>query len=203
MTTATLTATGVGLAELVRTGAPRTDIADYLDSLPAIDRIDAATSLGGRQVANLYRAVAGGPMTRVEDFVPADLPVGRTVIFEGKNSLPAFTSFQKRFTRLSSGQVIGYNHQVTSFVTGPGYFVVRQASDDSDVPGEAFFDYTGTPDETPRGWPAFKPNEAGLSTLVYANMKDYMRRVASDVFVGEAYKLGKRQGAFFILCKTN
>jgi hypothetical protein len=202
MSTATLSEVGHGLADLLGSRASRTDIADFLDGLPAIDRVEAATSLRGRQVAALYRAVAGGPLTRVEDFVPEETGTGRTIIFEGRNSLPAFTSFQKRFARLPSGQVVGYNHQATSFATGPGYFVVKPASDAADVRGEAYFDYTDVPEEIPRGWPAFKPNGAGLSRLVYADMKDYMRKVATHVYVGEAYKNGKSQRQFFILART-
>ena len=49
---------------------------------------------------------------------------------------------------------------------------------------EMFFDYTTDPPGIPAGWPAFKPNDVGLSRAVYMNMKDYVRRVATGVVVG-------------------
>ncbi len=189
------------LSDLLIGRAPRESIYELLNGLAPIDRVEMALSLHGRQVARLYGAVAGGRTTTVEDFVPADVPTGQTIIFHGRNSLPVFTSFQKRFARLPTGQVIGYNHQTLGAVTGPGFFVVEPASEATDVPGEAYFDYTGNPGPAPAGWPAFKPNSAGLSKLVYANMKDYMREVASNVYVGEAFKQGVSQKQFFLLAR--
>ena len=67
-------------------------------------------------------------------------------------------------------------------VTGPGYFVVKPAPDSGEHQGELYFDYTefdsAAPSERPDNWPTFKPNEAGLSRLVYAHMKDYCRRAS-------------------------
>ena len=54
----------------------------------------------------------------------------------------------------------------------------------------------------PSGWPAFKPNTAGVSILVYQGMKDYMRGVAENVVVGKAYKGGKSAGAYFLLARS-
>ncbi len=200
MTTAAI-ATMTTLRDLLKDRASRESIHAFLDGLPPIDRVEMALSLSGKDVGRLYRAVAGGRTTTIEDFVPTDTPDEQTVIFHGRNSLPAFTSFQKRFARLPSGQVVGYNHQTMGFVTGPGFFVVQASSAHADVPDEAYFDYTGVPQKAPAGWPTYKPNDAGLSVLVYANMKDYMREVATNVFVGEAYKGGKSQKQFFILAR--
>jgi hypothetical protein len=68
-------------------------------------------------------------------------------------------------------------------------------------PTEPYFDYTEAPPMSaiPEGWPAFKANDRGFSKPVYANMKDYMRRVARGVMVGKAYKLGVDQKAYFTL----
>ena len=202
MTTATATMTS--LRDLLRQGASRDMISSFLNGLSSEDRIDQALSLRTKEVARLYRAVEGGPKTMIGDFVPQDTPADRTIIFEGRNSLPTFSRFQKRFARLSSGQAVGYNHQTMSFATGPGFFVVKDADDGGhDIAGEAYFDYTDTPEAVPTGWPTYKPNDAGLSNLVYKNMKDYMRKVADNVYVGEAYKLGKTQKQFFILCRAD
>ena len=200
MTTAAATS-ATSLRDLLRQHASRDTIRTFLDGLDPAERVEEALGLRMREVAQLYRAVAGGAVTSIADFVPKDTPEDRTIIFEGRNSLPTFTRFQKRFARLSSGQVIGYNHGVTAIATGPGYFVVRAPHDDADVKGEVYFDYTGTPEGVPAGWPAYKPNDVGLSNLVYKNMKDYMRQVARGVYVGAAYKLGKSQKQFFILAR--
>lgn len=191
-----------GLRALLERGATRADLASFLDALEPPLRVNQALDLPSKLVGRLYRAVAGGPRLEIEAFVPKETPTGRTIIFEGLNSLPAFRRFQKRFARVSSGQVVGYNHQATSLLTGPGFFVVKPPSDHGDVPGELYFDYTDVPHEVPDGWPAYRTNASGLSKLVYENMKDYMRQVAGDVFVGHAYKLGKMQGQFFVLCKA-
>jgi hypothetical protein len=66
---------------------------------------------------------------------------------------------------------------------------------------ELYLDYTTEPGGVPARWPAFKPNDSGLSNLVYKNMKDYMREVGRNVFVGAAYKLGKSQGQYFVLAR--
>ena len=125
-----------------------------------------------------------------------------TVILEGRNSLPMFSRFQKRFYRTEpGGLIVGYNHQTMSFVTGPGYFVVQGPEGTGPHPTEPFFDYTVAATTQPEGWPAIKPNDRGLSRAVYANMKDYCRRVARGVLVGKAYKLGVSQDAFFTLTK--
>jgi hypothetical protein len=200
MSTATATASATSLRELLRQDAGRDMIATFLNGLSPAERVEESLSPRGSEVAKLYRAVAGGTTVAVADFVPKNAPATETIIFEGRNSLPAFSRFQKRFARLKSSQVVGYNHQMWGFATGPGFFVLKPASDDADVPGELYFDYTTEPDAVPDGWPAFKANDRGLSNLVYATMKDYMRKVATDVYVGEAYKRGKSEKQFFILC---
>ena len=54
------------------------------------------------------------------------------------------------------------------------------------------------PSVAPSGAPV---NARGLSNLVYANMKDYCRRVARGVLVGAAYKNGKPENAWFTLTR--
>jgi hypothetical protein len=205
MTAATIDAS-TNLRDLLRSRAPREAITGFLDSLPARERVEEALSLRNKEVGQLYQAVVGGPASTIEDFLPGDVPDDTTIIFEGRNSLPAFSRFQKRFARLDSsdagGQVVGYNHQTMAFATGPGFFVVKAGSLTADVANEAYFDYTDAPESVPTGWPDFKPNDRGLSNLVYRGMKDYMRKAATNVFVGEAYKGGRSQRQFFILTRT-
>ncbi|HTJ84890.1 MAG TPA: hypothetical protein VL400_24400 [Polyangiaceae bacterium] len=195
---ATLVSSSTTLVDLVRRRARREEIAAYLDDLSHAARLEAVIAVGGSLVGRLYDAVGGGPALTLDDFVPPG-ETG-TVIFEGKNSLPAFTRFQKRFARVGD-TVVGYNHQLMAFATGPGYFLVRPPTAGEAHPDELFFDYTGEPSAFPPGWPAFKPNSLGLSRAVYMNMKDFCRPVAKGVLVGKAYKLGVSQNAYFTLTK--
>jgi hypothetical protein len=187
--------------QLVRDRASAAELASHLDALSPDERVEQVVAVKGRRLAKLWEIVDGATPITLEEMVPPSEQGTR--IYEGRNSLPAFTRFQKRMTRLSSGQVIGYNHQVAAPVTGPGYFVVKAPEAAGDHPGELYFDYsefdTAAPSEEPEGWPPFKPNEAGLSSLVYAHMKDYCRRVARGVLIGKAYKNEVSQNAWFTL----
>lgn len=200
-TTSTTAAAGgaTTLRRLLADRAPATEITRFLDGLSPEDRVQEVLGVTGKWVGRLYDAMAGAPLTAVDELVPPG--EGGTVIYEGRNSLPLFSRFQKRFTRMD-GLVVGYNHQSMSAITGPGYFVVKPPSGEAPAPDEAYFDYTEAPPGEPAGWPAYKPNNAGLSKPVYANMKDYMRRVARGVVVGKAYKLGVDQGAYFSLSRA-
>ncbi|MBM4376145.1 MAG: hypothetical protein FJ095_13770 [Deltaproteobacteria bacterium] len=195
-------AASTSLRSLLGERASQERISTFMESLSLEARREQATSLRGKEVAALYTACAGSGTPTLEDIVPSALGDDRTVIFQGRNSLPAFTSFQKRFARLG-GELVGYNHQTMSFVTGPGIFVVKEAHSDADVPGELYFDYTATPSNIPTGYPAFKRNDSGISSLVYAHMKDYMRAVCTGVMVGAAYKRGKAENAFFVLARVD
>ncbi len=191
------TISGSSLRELLSKGASRVDIAAHLDRLPVRDRLEQVLDVTGKDVPRLYEAVAGGPTLSLTDLAPEGEK--GTIILEGRNSLPLPVSrFQKRFAWVS-GTLIGYNHQTFSPVTGPGYFVVRPASGEGEHGDELYFDYTTPPPASPPGWPTYKPNDRGLSKLVYANMLDYCRRVATGVLVGKAYKKGVAQDAWFTL----
>jgi hypothetical protein len=174
-------------------------IAAHLDMLSPDARREAIAALAGpRLQARLWAAVAGARPVALADFVPPDAPPLREVIFHGKNSLPAFTLFQKRFCRPSRGAdtLWGYNHQTLAWLTGPGYFVVH------DEPGRgAAIDYREVPPEHPAAWPGVRPNDRGFSRFVYRDMVDYMRRVAKDVFIGRAHRDGKELGNYFVLSR--
>src|SRR2546425_13155215 len=96
---------GARFRDLVRAEPPdRRAITAFLDGLSHVERVEAMRALGGARLqARLYAAVAGAPRVTLTDLVPPDAPPLREVIFEGKNSLPAFTLFQKRFCRPSAG----------------------------------------------------------------------------------------------------
>jgi hypothetical protein len=184
------------LVHLVQREASGRDVAAYLDGLSPEARLAEVLSVTGRGVARLYEGAAGNPTPTLDELI-ARAAAGVT-IYEGRNSLAAFSRFQKRFVRMQ-GLVVGYNHQTMSFVTGPGYFVVHEASGVGEHGDELDFDYTAAPPGEPAGWPPYTPNERGLSRFVYGNMHDYVRRVARGVVVGKAYRHGVSQNAYFSL----
>lgn len=177
-------------------------IGQALDAMSASDRVAATRSLGGKLQARLWEAAAGRGAT-IADVVPEGVDPSIEVIHAGKNSLPVFTHFEKRFCRVPGDPSIlyGYNEGAVRPVIGPGYFVVRWFEDR----GEVGVDYYSVPPDDaalPAGWPAIQPNERGLQRLVYAKMIDYLRRVSSHVTIGRAYKKGAETGNYFLLCRT-
>ena len=191
---------GERLVELIRAEPPdRAAIASFLDGLSRADRVEAIRALSGARLqGRLYRAVEGAPRVTMSDFVPPETPPLREIIFEGKNSLGAFTIFQKRFCRSprERDELWGYNHQSLAWLTGPGYFVVHE-----DGTRGAAIDYREVPPDKPSTWPDVKPNDRGFSRFVYNNMVDYMRRVSRDVFIGRAYRGGKETENYFVLSR--
>lgn len=194
---------GARLVQLVRAAPPDlATIAAFLDRLSPADCIEAVSALRGPKLQRrLYEAAKDAPRVTLADLVPAGTPPLQEVIFEGKNSLPLFTRFQKRFCRApATGQegsrLWGYNHQTLAWLTGPGYFIVRD-----DERGAAL-DYREVPTRHPDGWPNVQPNDRGVPRFVYGNMVDYMRRVSRDVFIGSAYRDDKERGNYFVLCRT-
>jgi hypothetical protein len=190
------------LKELLAAERPdRARVAEFLDGLDHAGRMAALSSLGGTTYqAKLFEAAADAPAVTRSDLVPEDWPRLREVIWHGKNSLPMFTLFQKRFMRpdgpRGEQELWGYNHQTMAWATGPGYFVCHQ---DREFP--AAIDYRVVPPKTPPGWPEVKRNDQGLSRFVYNDMVDYLRRVSRHVLIGRAYKGGKEMPNYFLLCR--
>jgi hypothetical protein len=184
---------------LVERGAPANDLAVHLEVLSPAQRVQAVARVRGRLVARLYSLVEKTRPLRLEDMVASTTPAGATVTYQGRNSLPAFSRFQKRLTRTADGVVFGYNKQpmrLAGAATGPGYFVVTEAEDHE---GELLFDYTKPPPFEPAGWPAYRPNEIGLSRVVFMDLNDYVRRVTTGVVVGAAFRRGRHENAYFTL----
>jgi hypothetical protein len=188
------------LVEMVRAEPPDARaIAAFLDGLSVAERLEAIRALSGPDLQRrLFAAAAAAPRVTLADLVPPDAPSLREVVFHGKNSLPAFTHFQKRFCRAPAGDELwGYNHQSLGWLTGPGYFVVHEE------PGRgAAIDYRRVPVRGCPGWPAVRPNDGGFSRFVYKDMVDYLRRVATDVFIGSAHRHGRELGNYFVLCRA-
>ena len=104
-------------------------IARILDELGLSGRLDTIRGWDTAQQAAIYEAAKGFRPLGLEHFVPAAVGPLTEVIHHGKNSLPAFTHFQKRFCRPkgsdSADKLLGYNLQTLSPLTGPGYFVAH------------------------------------------------------------------------------
>ncbi len=171
-----------------------------LDSDACVAAIERLTK---RDMIRMWGAVEGRQVD-AESFVPAGTAVDVEVIHEGKNSLPVFSRFQKRFTLAQGrpGVLYGYNHNWFNFTTaGPGYFVAHQ--DDSF--GAYGLDYCQLPPRDvrlPSGWPAVVPQNRGLQRFIYANMVDYMRGVSDRVTIGRAWVKGKMTNNYFVLSRT-
>ena len=82
---------------------------------------------------------------------------------------------------------------------GPGHFRVVP----HEVPGELLFDYLWTPESVPEGFPAARSNRGGLSTMVYGNLQDVVRKVSSHVSIGRALMKGKLTNNYFGLCRED
>jgi hypothetical protein len=179
------------------------EVARFLDRLASDDRIAAVRSLGRAEQRRLYRAVDGFLPLALSDLVPPAAADLETIRHFGRNTLPAFTRFEKRFCRppgadaRKPGELWGFNFQTLSFATGPGYFVARQ---DPSRP-EVWVDYTEVPPQSPPGWPAVRRNELGLSRFVYGHMVDTLRRVSEHVTIGSAARRGRELGSWFVLVR--
>ncbi|MBM65717.1 MAG: hypothetical protein CMH55_05735 [Myxococcales bacterium] len=189
------------LADLIQSNSPANAISEHLAGLSIEARVDEVRALSRKAVGDLYRLMDGQRTMTLDDFVPTSLPAGARVPHLGINTLPVFRCFEKHFTRATDreDELWGYNKQQNQWITGPGYFLVHPAADDA----ELFIDYRSIPDGDVPDWPMRKPNEAGLSKLVYAGMQDDMRVVCDGVSVGKARKGDKDLGQFFALVRGN
>ena len=175
------------------------ELEQYLDELPPAQRRSEALMLGPKEQAALFDAVRDQREVRLEDIVPEGSAALEEVIHHGRNTLPMFSYFQKRFCLPDEeglGELWGYNHQTLSPVTGPGYFVTRDADD-----GEVLVDYLCVPPRRPGNWPEILPNSAKLSRFIYYNTRDYLRGVSKHVTIGRATRLGKPMDNWFVLCR--
>jgi len=179
------------------------EIARWLDSLEPALRVAAIRSLGRREQRALYAAAEGGPGLRLVDLVPESVPDLVPVRHQGRNTLPLFTHFEKRFCRPRGADpekpalLYGFNFQRLAFATGPGYFVARE----DPARAEVRIDYGSLPPERPESWPAIRSNEQGLARLVYGFLEDTLRRVSEHVAIGSAARRGRDLGSWFVLCR--
>ncbi len=176
-------------------------LAEVLDGLGHLGRVAAIREWDRSAQAKLFDAAKGFRALTLADFVPPATGPLVEVIHEGKNTLPMFTHFQKRFCKPEEGGptdvLYGYNHQAMTAFTGPGYYCAREDKD-----GEVAIDYTKIPAHKPESWPPIVPNETRLGHVVYSGMVDMMRGISSHVTIGRAFKKGEWMDAWFVLCRA-
>ena len=175
----------------------------FLNTLEPANRARAVRRLRPRALRRLW-ALAWDRPVEIADLVPPDRADLEAVHHLGRNTLPIFTRFEKRFCRLPAGAagapvLGGYNEGLARLLVGPGYFICRAAP--SDAPERVVIDYTAVPREHPAQWPAARGNERGLSRIVFGEMHDYLRRVSKHVTIGRAYRRGRETPNFFVLCR--
>jgi hypothetical protein len=180
-----------------------TQVAELLDGLPHESRVRAVRAVGRAEQRRLYEAARGFAPVRLAELVPPAVAELETVRHFGRNTLPAFTHFEKRMCRPRGSDpekpesLYGFNRQTLEPLTGPGYFV---ATPDEGA-GEVLIDYRRVPPEAPPGWPPVRPNEVGLARFVYGHMVDTLRRVSTHVTIGSAARKGRDIGSWFLLCR--
>ena len=171
-------------------------IGAWLDTASPAERLAAVRSISGKQQALLFAATEGRQGLTLSTIVPSDTEPLVEVIHHGRNSLPMFNDFQKRFARTSEdGILVGYNEQSMRWATGPGYFMAREDG------AEIAIDYRQLPDVKVHSWPEIISQSAKLGRLVYFGMVDMLRPVSSHVTVGRAWKGGKVTNNYFLLCR--
>ena len=168
------------------------------------ERLEAIRQFTPGIQKRLFEAAKGRTVT-TEAIVASGTNPLQEVIHQGRNTLPAFRDFQKRFCPPTESHqpdnrrvLWGYNHQTFSGMTGPGYFV---AYDDQEA-GEVVIDYRELPPERPPQWPPILDNKARLGRFIYAGMVDRLRRVSDHVTIGRAYKQ-KPMNAWFVLVRQD
>ena len=181
-------------------------LADHLDGLDHFGRLLQVRKLCRCTQARLWQRVGEAPPLDLAHFVPDELPDQQEVIHHGRNTLPLFRNFEKRFCRPAgeTDRLFGYNEGATRALLGPGYFVARPTAGDAawQRRGAIVVDYYQVPDApVAPGWPAVVPNSQGGQRLVYHHTRDFMRRVSRHVSIGRAYKGELKLPSYFVLCR--
>jgi len=176
-----------------------TTVCAHLDALSHDERVAQVRAIPGKLQERLFAATHTHRSLSFEDFVPTDHPERTFVRHYGKNSLPVFSHFEKRFARPEPGSPVlwGFNHGPLMGLIGPGHFIMRTGPESS----ELHVDYYSTPPERLDGAPPLAANDKGISTLIYGNMIDVLRGVSKHVTIGRAVKHGKETPNYFLLCR--
>ena len=177
------------------------DVTRHLDGLNHTERADQVVALGKKEQVKLWEIAENSKNLDFEYFVPTDAEPLQYFPFNGKNSLPAFTRFQKVFYLDKDKNMCGYNNAWIGWLIGPGYYMVQRNPKNPDF--EIQVDYTRIPTEHPPGWPEIKSNDIFPTNFVYGGTKDNLRWVSKDVVIGRAFKMGEKpMPNWFVLCRA-
>lgn len=189
------------LESLLRGSFDMARIAAHLDALDAQARTAQVCALSKRAQAALYEAAKGTRKLKLTQLVPLDVPDLSEVVHHGKNSLGAFTRFEKVFCRpkRDAKELWAYNRtgRLIERSVGPGYCVAYEGPGD-----ELLIDYTRVPDGKPESWPEIISNRNRLGRFVYGGMIDALRAVTEHVTVGRAIRGGKVMDNWFVLSRA-
>jgi len=190
------------LSQMLSSEDPRFGaLAALCDEFSPEERLAAIRSLTKPLMAKLYERAAEQAPVSLAYLVPEGTPPTGS-IWNGKNSLVAFSHFAKIFTPSGEpGLLWGRNAGSMEWLIGPGYFA---ASVKSDAPGEFLIDYTRLPEKEPsEGWPRVSANGSGFSFFVFHKMHDYLRPVGKNVTIGAAYEAetGKFKNQYFVMAR--
>jgi hypothetical protein len=184
----------VTLAGLLdRGGLGQQELLTHLETLSSADRTEQCLALSATQQERLWDLAREWPVAR-GTLVPPGAG-DATSTFLGRNSLRAFSRFEKRFFRREAS-VFGFNKHPLGWMIGPGYFAVDPGPD-----GRMRFDYGRLPAGHPQGWPAVVPNTRFLSRPVYGGLVDEVAFVTADVLVGAAFRGRTPLHSFFVLAR--
>jgi hypothetical protein len=174
-----------------------------LDGLGHEGRVHTVGTWTKEHMQQLFEAAKGHQPLDLDFLVPSGVEPLVEIIHDGRNTLPMFTHFQKRFTKLEGDAfpIGGYNHQSMQSFTGPGYFAVTKGEGEHE--GELVIDYTKVPKHKPATWPTIRTNDGGLAGIVNGGMVDYLRGLSSHVSIGVAYKDGKHRNQWFALVRQD
>ena len=199
----------MSLTRLIKSSTCTPDeLAAYLDGLTHQQRLGQLRKLCRCAQARLWGRVATAPALDLSHFVPPELPDQQEVIHHGRNTLPLFRTFEKRFCRPAgeTDRLFGYNEGTTRALLGPGYFVTRPTAGNTawEARGAVVVDYFQVPDApVAPGWPAVVKNSQGGQRLVYHRTRDFMRRVSHHLSIGRAYKGELKLPSYFVLCRED
>ncbi|MCA9566318.1 MAG: hypothetical protein KC656_00675 [Myxococcales bacterium] len=190
------------LAAHIESSGTIADIAAHLANLAPDARWASLAALQKRHQRTLWLKAEASRPVEAGDLVEGDQPV----VHRGKNSLPLFRDFEKRFVR-EGDRIWGYNEGRTRRFLGPGYFLARPTGAEESARAAWLVDYFQVPAAPPcPGWPEVRGNGRGLSFFVYHHTRDYLRVVGDGVLIGSAHRvvLGRerRLDSYFLLHRT-
>lgn len=201
------------LRNLIDTHLDLARLSSDLDDLGHFGRLWSVRLWTKRHMAVLWEALRGFRSTTLDDFVPASMAPLAEVIHYGKNSLPFATRFEKRFCRpkivggAMADTLVGFNVQSFAALTGPGYFVARDAAGEEGAGGIAAvavaFDYTMRATDKAPSWPALRPSSHCLGRWVYGGAVDVVRGLSRHVTVGRVRKKGLWEDTWFVLVRQD